>query len=160
MFCLQLQTLKEGRPMQNNEVLDDDHVDDHVDDEIHAYLNLDEPKSFFLFAGAGSGKTRSLVKALKGVRKKSERRLRLNSQRIAVITYTRAACDEIKRRLDDDPLFSVSTIHSFTWDLIEYYQTDIKQWLQINLNTEIGDLENKQSKGRAGTKAARQSWQN
>lgn len=32
-----------------------------VDDEIYSCLDLDNPKSFFLFAGAGSGKTRTLV---------------------------------------------------------------------------------------------------
>jgi len=140
--------------MHNNAIIDDDHIDDHVDDEILTYLNLDETKSFFLFAGAGSGKTRSLVNALINVRQESGRRLRLNSQRIAVITYTNAACDEIKRRIDYDPLFSVSTIHSFVWDLINSYQTDIKQWLQIDLKAKIADLEEKQSKGRSGTKAA------
>jgi DNA helicase-2/ATP-dependent DNA helicase PcrA len=140
--------------MQNNAIIDDDHIDDHVDDEILTHLNLDETKSFFLFAGAGSGKTRSLVNALVNVRQKSGRRLRLNSQRIAVITYTNAACDEIKRRIDYDPLFSVSTIHSFVWDLINSYHTDIKQWLQIDLKAKIADLEDKQSKGRSGTKAA------
>ena len=140
--------------MQNDEIIDDDHVNDHVDDEIHAYLNLDEPKSFFLFAGAGSGKTRSLVNALLKVRQKSGQRLRLNSQRIAVITYTNAACDEIKGRIDYDPLFSVSTIHSFVWDLIKSHQTDIKQWLKINIRAKIADIEDKQSKGRPGTKTA------
>lgn len=140
--------------MHNNAIIDDDHIDDHVDDEILTYLNLDEPKSFFLFAGAGSGKTRSLVNALLSVRQESGRRLRLNSHRIAVITYTNAACDEIKRRIDYDPLFSVSTIHSFVWDLIKSHQTDIKQWLKINLEEEIAKLEDKQSKGRPGTKAA------
>ena len=140
--------------MQNNAIIDDDHIDDHVDDEILTYLNLDKTKSFFLFAGAGSGKTRSLVNALVNVRQESGRRLRLNSQRIAVITYTNAACDEIKHRIDYDPLFSVSTIHSFIWDLINSYQTDIKQWLQIDLKAKIADLEDKQSKGRSGTKAA------
>ena len=140
--------------MQNNAIIDDDHIDDHVDDEILTYLNLDKPKSFFLFAGAGSGKTRSLVNALLSVRQESGRRLRLNSQRIAVITYTNAACDEIKRRIDYAPLFSVSTIHSFVWDLIKSYQTDIKQWLQVDLKAKIADLEYKQSKGRPGTKTA------
>ncbi len=140
--------------MQNNAIIDDDHIDDHVDDEIQTYLNLDEPKSFFLFAGAGSGKTRSLVNALVTVRQKSGQRLRLNSQRIAVITYTNAACDEIKRRIDYDPLFSVSTIHSFVWDLIKSYQTDIKQWLQVDLKEKIAELEEKQIKGRTSTKAA------
>ena len=59
----------------------DDHVDDHVDDEIAACLNIDEPRSFFLFAGAGSGKTGSLVTALKRVRESSGGRLRLGGTR-------------------------------------------------------------------------------
>ncbi|MEO1523464.1 MAG: UvrD-helicase domain-containing protein, partial [Cyanobacteria bacterium J06633_2] len=71
---------------------------DSVDDEIYSCLDLDSPKSFFLFAGAGSGKTRSLVEVLKRFRQNSIHRLRRNGQKVAVITYTNAACDEIKRR--------------------------------------------------------------
>lgn len=41
--------------------MDDDIVDSAVDEELYACANLDSPKSFLLFAGAGSGKTRSLV---------------------------------------------------------------------------------------------------
>jgi len=136
--------------MQNNAIIDDDNFDKHVDDEIHSCLNLDKPKSFFLFAGAGSGKTGSLVKALESIQKGIGLRLRLNSQRVAVITYTNAACDEIKSRIRFDPLFSVSTIHSFIWDLIKNYQKDIKQWLHVDLRTKIAELEDKQRKGRSG----------
>jgi DNA helicase-2/ATP-dependent DNA helicase PcrA len=138
--------------MENNPILDANYIDDYVDTEISCYLNFDKPKSFFLFAGAGSGKTKSLVDALKKLQKESGHYLYLYNQRIAVITYTNAACDEIKRRLDYDPFFSVSTIHSFVWDLIKSYQADIKQWLEKNLNTEIADLE--QINGRPGTKTA------
>lgn len=52
-----------------------DTADAHVDDEIAACLNLDSPKSFFLFAGAGSGKTRSLVTALQHVQTNLSERL-------------------------------------------------------------------------------------
>ena len=45
-------------------------IDKYVDDEIYNCLNLDNPKSFFLFAGAGSGKTRTLVNVLKEFKKK------------------------------------------------------------------------------------------
>ena len=42
-----------------------DNLDAHVDEEeIRNCLSLEQPKSFFLFAGAGSGKTRSLVNAV------------------------------------------------------------------------------------------------
>lgn len=140
--------------MENSYMVDDNDVDIQVDDQISACLNLEEPISFFLFAGAGSGKTGSLVKALKRLREESGKRLRLHGQRVGVITYTNAACDEIKHRLDFDPLVEVSTIHSFVWSLIGGFHADIKQWLKVNLKNEIAELEELQRKGRAGTKAA------
>ena len=42
----------------------DNHVDDHVDIEIKECLMTVPPQSFFMFAGAGSGKTRSLINTL------------------------------------------------------------------------------------------------
>jgi DNA helicase-2/ATP-dependent DNA helicase PcrA len=132
----------------------DNHADDHADDQISASLDLDNPVSFFLFADAGSGKTRSLVIALKCLSEKSGKRLRLYGHRVGVITYTNAACDEITRRLEFDPLVEVKTIHSFIWSLISGLHPDIKQWLRTNLAVEIDELEEQQRKGRAGTKAA------
>lgn len=125
-----------------------------VDDEIYRCLDLDNPRSFFLFAGAGSGKTRSLVEVLKRFRKHNVHRLRLNAQQVAIVTYTNAACDEIKRRLEFDPAFSVSTIHSFAWELIKPHQHDIREWLRIRIQSDITELEEAQRKGRPGTKAA------
>ena len=132
---------------------DDNHIDDYVDDKISEYLTLENPTSFFLFAGAGSGKTRSLVTALYGLREKYGRQLRLQGQRIGVITYTNAACDEIKERLNFDQLVEVSTIHSFVWSLIRGFHIDIKKWLVVNLDIEIKNLEEQQRKGRAGKAA-------
>lgn len=124
-------------------------IDDHVDDELMSFLELDNPASFFLFAGAGSGKTRSLVEVLRRLKEKYEKRLKMNRQQVAVITYTNAACDEIIRRLEFNAIFSVSTIHSFIWQLIEPFTLDIKSWLKINLEQEIQELEEQQKKGRA-----------
>lgn len=45
--------------------------------------------------------------------------LLLQGRRIAVITYTNAARDEIARRLQNGALVEVSTIHSFAWALIK-----------------------------------------
>lgn len=119
-----------------------------VDEEIYNCLNLDNPKSFFLFAGAGSGKTRSLVEVLKRFRTDNISRLRKNGQKVAIITYTNAACDEIKSRLEFDSAFHVSTIHSFAWELINPYIQDIRNWLKSTLDAEISDLEEKQSKAK------------
>ena len=117
-----------------------------IDKEIYKCLNLDNPKSFFLFAGAGSGKTRSLVKVLKFFRENNINRLRKNNQKVAIITYTNAACDEIKRRLEFDSSFHVSTIHSFAWTLINPYTDDIRSWLRDFLKSEICSLQKKQRK--------------
>jgi len=124
-------------------------VDAKVDTEISACLDQQPPKSFFLFAGAGSGKTRSLVQALQFIQENHSRRLRLHGQRVGVITYTNKACDEIKHRTGFDPLVEVSTIHSFVWTLIQGFNEDIKAWLKVELESEIADLKDKQAKGRS-----------
>ena len=82
-----------------NEIVPDNAADAHVDEEIHACLDLIKPRSFFLYAGAGSGKTRSLVNALRNVLLDSRKQLLLAGRGIAVITYTNNACDEIKRQI-------------------------------------------------------------
>lgn len=131
-----------------------DQIDAHVDEEIATCLNLDAPRSFFLFAGAGSGKTRSLVTALKHVQATMSDQLRVKGQRVAVITFTNAASDEIKRRLLFDPLIDVRTIHSFAWSLIEGLNHDIREWLRVNLANDIALLEVEEAKGRKGTRAS------
>lgn len=126
-----------------------------VEEEIYAYLNAQKPESFFLFAGAGSGKTRSLVEVLKRLGAERGRALWLRGQRIGVITYTNAACDEIKQRLEFDPVIKVSTIHSFAWSLTGGFHADIREWLRFNLAQEIAEIEEKQKTGRATSQAAR-----
>jgi len=132
--------------------LEDDNFDNKVDEEILGCLSLESPASFFMFAGAGSGKTRSLVSAIESVVATYRNQLLLRGQLVGVITYTNAACDEIKRRIDFDPLVQVSTIHSFVWKLIEGFNTDIKEWLKHKLNEDIADLELLQSKSRGANK--------
>lgn len=128
----------------------DNHIDDHVDKEIRNCF-LEKPyKNFFVFAGAGSGKTRSLVNTLTFLDQELGEALRIYGKQIAVITYTNAACDEIARRLQYKSIFYVSTIHSFLWELIKNYQTDIKKWVVQSIQRDIAELEEKQSKGRVG----------
>lgn len=132
----------------------DDTFDSEADETIIACLNVEKPRSFFLYAGAGSGKTRSLVEAIRMVCKEQGRQLSLSGQKIGVITYTNAACDEIKQRLEFDPRVEVSTIHAFAWSLIAGYDGDIRRWLSIRLLADIGELEEAQAKGRANSQAA------
>ncbi|WP_231115533.1 UvrD-helicase domain-containing protein [Vibrio coralliilyticus] len=75
-------------------------------------------------------------------------RLIQNGQRVGVITYTNAACNEIQRRLSYDPLFHVSTIHSFVWEMIKPFTEDIKGWLRTKLSADIEELDLKISNAR------------
>lgn len=122
-----------------------------TDEEIFNCLNLDKPRSFFLFAGAGSGKTRSLVEVLGRFRESNIKRLRRDGQKVSIITYTNAACDEIKRRLEFDSSFYVATIHSFSWELISPYVSDIRSWLKTSLESDIADLKIQQDKAKSKT---------
>lgn len=112
-----------------------------ADKTIAECLSLEKPKSFFLFAGAGSGKTRSLVNALNHIEMTIGRNLRLLGKRVAIITFTNAAADEIKGRILQNPLFAISTIHSFAWELIKGFNTDIKEWLKIKLTQDISEIQ-------------------
>lgn len=128
---------------KQNIQLTDDHIDDHVDKEIIECLSSVPPKNFFLFAGAGSGKTRSLIRTLEYLDQEKGNYFATHAKQIAVITYTNAACDEISRRLQYKPIFFVSTIHSFLWELIKNFQSDIKTWLKASIQANIKSLEEK-----------------
>lgn len=108
-----------------------------VVEEICGYLTEQPPRSFFLFAGAGSGKTRTLVEVLRRLTGVVEhesggalaRRLRQFGRSIRVVTYTRNAVAVINGRLGNNELVSVSTIHSFCWELLEGFNEDIREAL-------------------------------
>lgn len=126
----------------------DNDIDNSVDSVLFDCLKVESPKSFFLFAGAGSGKTRSLVNVLKEFEKTYGKQFRLERKKIAIITYTNAAADEIIHRSAHCSIFQVSTIHSFAWGLIKNFSDDIKLWLKGNLETEITKLDELQGKSR------------
>lgn len=92
---------------------------------------LDKHQSFALIAGAGSGKTSSLVEALERIRGREGYWLRQNGQRVACITFTNRAVEVIKARLGFDDLYQVSTLHSFLWGQISCFQFDIREALRL-----------------------------
>lgn len=87
---------------------------------------LQDHHNFLLEAGAGAGKTYSLVEALKYLIEHEGPRLRRNHQRIACITYTNAATAIINSRIDSNPLAFVDTIHAFCWSLIRKFQPALR----------------------------------
>lgn len=99
--------------------------DTSADIEIKECIN--ESRSFSVIAGAGSGKTTSLITALDYIRVNHGKSLIRNAQKVACITYTNRAVDVIRSRLNDDDLFVVSTLHGFMWGEIHRFQVDIKK---------------------------------
>ncbi len=128
--------------------------DDPIDLEIKRCLNPSEPKSFILFAGAGSGKTRSLKVALEEFEKHYGQTFTSAQKSIAVITYTNEAVDNIKERVGDKPIFPISTIHSFCWEMIRGFDSDIQSWMKATIPAELEETLFAEKKGRKNTKAS------
>ena len=89
-----------------------------VDINLQIDACLKEKKNFLLSGGAGSGKTYTLIQTLHNVYKNSA------NSRVACITYTNVAANEIKTRSPYSKLW-VSTIHDFLWDVIKEYQKNL-----------------------------------
>ena len=94
---------------------------------------LDSKQSFSMIAGAGSGKTTSLIKALRYLREKEGPWLRRNGKKIACITYTNRGVEVISNRLDWDELFYTSTLHSFLWGEVKRFTPNIRGVLREHL---------------------------
>lgn len=88
---------------------------------------LDEGRSFRLEAGAGAGKTYSLVAALKRVIASRGAELMRSGRKIACITYTEVARDEIAREVELHPSVLVETIHAFSWTFMRQYQKALRE---------------------------------
>ncbi len=92
-----------------------------------------EQKNFRLEAGAGAGKTYSLIKALRYIIDDQGKDMLRSNQRVACISYTNVATDEITSRTDGHPAVHSSTIHGFCWSLIKGFQPFLRQKLsEIN----------------------------
>ena len=97
-------------------------------------------------AGAGSGKTTSLIKGLTEILNKRGERLKLRRQKVACITYTEIAAGEIWADVGNNPLVHVSTIHSFFWSFIRSFQLDIQEWVTNRINEKLVELREKATK--------------
>jgi len=129
-------------------ITENNDIDLQIDEDIFNCLNPISLKSFFLFAGAGSGKTSTLVNVLTKFKKTFGNEYKFRNRKIAIITYTNAAADEINHRLSYDSIFEVSTIHSFCWELIKNFTADIKIWIEKDAKESIIDLEDKLARAR------------
>jgi DNA helicase-2/ATP-dependent DNA helicase PcrA len=111
--------------------------DTDADRELRECLDQQPLTNFVMVAGAGSGKTTSLVKALAHLSTTRAAELRRRGQQIACITYTDIAVGEIWGDVGNDSLFHVSTIHSFLWTIVSPFQQDLKLWVEGRIEEKI-----------------------
>ncbi|MBN8945280.1 MAG: AAA family ATPase [Rhizobiales bacterium] len=92
--------------------------------EAQAKVNacLDKGRSFRLEAGAGAGKTYSLVQALKRLIAERGPALMHAGQKVACITFTEVAREEIAQEIEQHPAILVETIHAFSWAFLSQFQ--------------------------------------
>ncbi len=128
--------------------------DNKVDDAIRECLRVGSGRSFITFAGAGSGKTYSLKKALDFLKTEHSDQFARQGRQIAVVTFTNNAADEIRDRIEQSPIFAVSTIHSFCWAAIDGFNEDIRKWYLEKVPADLAVIEDLERRGRSGTKAS------
>lgn len=94
--------------------------------EVQESINrhVDAFKSFRFNAGAGAGKTYALTETLKYITV-NKIAVTKSPQKVACITYTNVAVDEIKSRLGNSETVHVSTIHERLWQLIKMAQPQL-----------------------------------
>lgn len=114
--------------------------DTDADRAIKACIEASPPRPFVVRAGAGSGKTTSLIKALACVLQVHGSSLRRKKQQVACITYTDLAAEEVSADVEANPLVHVSTIHSFYWSIVKSFQADIKSWVVANIHERLTKL--------------------
>ncbi|MDD8058646.1 UvrD-helicase domain-containing protein [Shewanella metallivivens] len=122
-------------------------------------LSLSQTTGFVMIAGAGSGKTTSLVKALSHLAQTQGKPLLSRGQKIACITYTDIAVKEIWGDVGNASLFHISTIHSFLWTLIRPFTEDIASWITTKLEHKILKANEKIANSRT-REATRESLRN
>lgn len=115
--------------------------DTDADRELRACLDQRPLTSFVMVAGAGSGKTTSLIKALDHLARSQGAELRRRNQQIACITYTEVAVGEISGDVGNASLFHVSTIHSFLWTIIRSFHSDLREWVTERISEKIAEAE-------------------
>lgn len=91
--------------------------------------HLVKGRSFVFEAGAGAGKTYSLIEALKWIIRERGRKLTRKRQQVACITYTTAARDILIAQTDANPVIYCETTHAFAWTAISGFQKQLRETL-------------------------------
>jgi DNA helicase-2/ATP-dependent DNA helicase PcrA len=125
-----------------------DSPDTESDTRLKGLLEQQEKTAFIMVAGAGSGKTTSLIKALDYLKLENGREYSSGCKKIACITYTDIAVKEILEDLGESELFHISTIHSFLWAVVRPFKTDVVNWMVCRINEKIIEAQERIDKPR------------
>ncbi|WP_171052827.1 UvrD-helicase domain-containing protein [Streptomyces marianii] len=112
-----------------------------AEDVTHTILTaLQAGRHFKVEAGAGAGKTSSLIEALQSILADRPRYLPWPHQRIACVTYTNVARDEIISRTDRSPYVFAETIHGFLWQLLSPFRKHLLRHI-VELDIMLSKME-------------------
>ncbi len=101
--------------------------------------SLLKKQSLILEAGAGSGKTHTLIQTVNFLLDNHSDKLIDNGQKIACITFTNVAKDQIIERTGGNELVLAKTIHEFLWESISNFQIQLHPKLE-ELNKHYSDV--------------------
>lgn len=103
-------------------------------------LSSDEIKNNIrVFAGPGAGKTHFLVENIKNIITTNQKITSSKNRKVLCITYTNAAVDEIRRRLDRfSDTADICTIHGFIIDnIIKPFQDKLRETMKLDFAIEV-----------------------
>lgn len=115
-------------------------TEDEITEQVRGLIKNNS--SFYFIAGAGSGKTFALIDGVNEFIKLNHSQLRAMEQTVLCITYTNNAANEIIKRVGDEDLTSISTIHSFLWETVNVHMNEMIDEHVIYLNEEITRVNN------------------
>lgn len=101
----------------------------------------DKFESTVFNSGAGSGKTYALVECLKYIVEQNRDRLKHYNQKIACITYTNVAANNIKAQIGSSDIVDITTIHDRVWDIISGQKSALLNLHIEKINSAIEELD-------------------
>ena len=105
------------------------------------FQHSDRFESTVFNSGAGSGKTYALVECLKYIVEKNRERLKHHNQKIACITYTNVAANNIKAQIGASDIVEIATIHDRVWHIISGQKSALLSLHIEKLNSGIAELD-------------------
>lgn len=95
---------------------------------------IDNKQAFILEAGAGAGKTHTLLQTIDYIQATNPK------ASILCITYTNVAKDEIRKRSKNDKI-EVNTLHEFLWGFLKQFQLELTKAVKAVIELEKESLE-------------------